>query len=351
MVDELYCNRMLPSVLGPANAVFEEKELDSTLSSFPEGPDGGLVDFRKEKAQLIARGLSCFTLKQNDSHKNLVSTFEKSVLQSPSKDGQQGTAAKGAEEVDTRPLFKSASAGIKSAVYQASKVICSRESFHIEIPLPSPNVSDSQERSASSMKSKCVDVCRNTQYSLRIPVKGHLSPLTLKFDYRNQISGKSLSRKEMVRLKGHFDLYYSRKNPDPRANPPDNPFAKKCDGFVARETPPSTLQVHARDFLEGTVPFTNQFVYVTIDCGEESLLDDVRLDIRASTQAPAAVKRKKKDSDDENGDEGFANPVKQGLQAFIARTNDHIEDLIADQSLWQQFQATHLANTAGHSRG
>ena len=99
-----------------------------------------------------------------------------------------------------------------------------------------------------------------------------------------------------------------------------------------------------------TVPFLNEYVYLTIDCKDECFLDDVRLEIRASTHVIVNHRKKKADSDEEGGEDKYANPVKKGLQAFITQTNDHIQDLIHDPTEWRQYQASHLANTSGHSK-
>ena len=51
-------------------------------------------------------------------------------------------------------MLKNASKQIKSAIYQANKVICNQENFHLVVPTTHPNDEDSPP-----MK---IELCRNT---------------------------------------------------------------------------------------------------------------------------------------------------------------------------------------------
>lgn len=76
MKDELYCNRMLPQ--NPA--INNDKYEDQTVSTFYSQALQLNQDEAIKGIQLLHKGLSCFTKRQNESHGILVNNIKEQVL-------------------------------------------------------------------------------------------------------------------------------------------------------------------------------------------------------------------------------------------------------------------------------
>ena len=131
----------------------------------------------------------------------------------------------------------------------------------------------------------------------------------------------------MISIKGSLNIYYSTKNPDPRANNVNESSCQGCDGCADNQIPPKVLKIQQYAHIHGKhqadvskYPFNCDFIYISVDCLDSPILDKVMLDIQASTQM-TIVKKKKKDLDesDEEGDNDrqLANTSKLGLHKFM----------------------------------
>jgi len=89
-------------------------------------------------------------------------------------------------------------------MHSASRIVRDQDDFHILIY---PNLADTAPNQ--------VPLCKNSQFNLKIPIKGLFSPLKIKLEFLSCLSNESVSKKERSTLKGNLDIYVSRFHPNP----------------------------------------------------------------------------------------------------------------------------------------
>ena len=95
-------------------------------------------------------------------------------------------------------------------------------------------------------------------------------------------------------LKNCIDMHYSLHHYNPQPNIPGDSLAR-CERSIIGGTPQKQLVIHSNPKNIPLVPFIVDFLYLTIDCKDSELLEDVCLTVKATIQE--STKRKKGDED------------------------------------------------------
>ena len=163
---------------------------------------------------------------------------------------------------------------MKSTRYQASKVVCNIENFHIEIPV--------HQGAGEFAKASVLELCQSTQFSVKIPLGGIGSPLQLTLGYIDATTKRYMNAKQLIQLKGYLNLYVSKKNQDPQANIPAEGKIRNEKSYKGR--PPVAIKIISNEQNLTGVPFVDEYVYMTFDCKNLELFDDLLLEITAEAK-------------------------------------------------------------------
>ena len=106
------------------------------------------------------------------------------------------------------------------------------------------------------------------------------SPLQISFAYRNATTKALLSKVDLIQLQGFFDVFISRKNPNPQANIPGD-GKKRNDKAYTRGRVPTVINISSNEQNLVGVPFVDEYVFITLDCKDQELFDDTVLEVTA----------------------------------------------------------------------
>ena len=151
-------------------------------------------------------------------------------------------------------------------------MICNPDNFHIEIPV--------HTRTEEYARPHVVELCQSTQFSLKLALAGIGSPLQISFAYRNATTKAYMSKKDLIQLQGFFEVFISKKNPNPQANIPDE-AKKRNEKAYTRGRPPTVINISSNEQNLVGVPFSDEYVFITLDCKDQELFDDTILEITA----------------------------------------------------------------------
>lgn len=89
--------------------------------------------------------------------------------------------------------MKEAQQALKALIFKTSKSICTQSEFHIKLHMHAPpeNIFDVQVKEPIA---NTLELSTNTQYCLKLNVKGQQGPLKLKIEYIHLETGQPLTR-------------------------------------------------------------------------------------------------------------------------------------------------------------
>jgi len=120
-----------------------------------------------------------------------------------------------------------------------------------------------------------IDLTSNAQFGLKLSLKGQAAPVRLRLEYIDLRTGNNLSKANMLQLKGQLNFYLSQTLRMPGPVNPQDPSACTFDSAFQDMIPPKFMEVHSNSDGIPQVPFRRDWVYITMDAGDNSLLNDV----------------------------------------------------------------------------
>lgn len=182
--------------------------------------------------------------------------------------------------IETR-FLKDTQDEIKALAYKTNQSVCSISEFHINLRMQSQK-EDPDETVTYVPFCNYIDLTPNNQYHCKLSLHGITAPIKLKIDYINtQNDKKPMTKQQMKQLKGNINYYLSMwsLNPQPAGHGDLN--QKTYELSFQKIEPPKVIDIHSNKDKIPSVPFTRDWLYITIDCQDLKLINDLKLNIKA----------------------------------------------------------------------
>lgn len=191
-------------------------------------------------------------------------------------------------------LLKKTNKQLRTLAAQMSRILCSSQDMHTELQIDKREEPAIPGQSLTSQSNRMVlttvELCKNTRYDFKIPVKNEPAPLRFRFEYLDvsrSESGEVIKREQLLSLKGYLDVFLSKStdNPDNVRDAIEDP-TNHCEKLYTNMTPPTHTFLQSNFQNVPLVPFPGDYAYLSFTTKDLDRFDDMMLTIRVLPAPP-----------------------------------------------------------------
>ena len=142
-----------------------------------------------------------------------------------------------------------------------------------------------------------IDISSNMQFNFKLFLKNQPAPIKLKLEYIYIPTGESLNKAQLLQLKNFINFYCSKYYKNPQPLKADDHSHCTFDICFENCLPPKTIDIQSNEGNVPLIPFEQEWFYITIVALDLELLNDVRIEIRATAYCEKKVKKREPSKD------------------------------------------------------